>query len=178
MGPTVSAGSSTYWFTRTPIIYVYWDFSTGGSWVGKYGKTSRWVASEPNKTSPYFGTMSGGTHWVWSTNSSDPAALQTSDGSSRIAASWYTTNALTVPITFSGNDQVHRVSLFFVDFENLGLEQYIDFVDSAGNVTLSISLASFESPGVYLFFDIKGSTALRLRPKVGKYATISGLFVD
>jgi len=176
IGPIVPAGPSTDWCTRVPVLYLSWDGSTGGKWVGKLGKVGRWVASEPNQTSPYFGTMTNATYKIWSTNSADWAAPQISDGSSRVAASWYSTNQLTVPLKFT-DSVIHRVSVYSADFENAGLQQYVELLNSSGTVISSITIGGFRW-GEYLFFDVKGPVTLRFRPKVGNYATVSGLFVD
>jgi hypothetical protein len=175
-GPIPPAGTSTYGSWRVPALYLSWDGSTGGKWVGKFGKVGRWVASEPNQTSPYFGTMTNATYKIWSTNSADWAAPQTSDGSSRVAASWYSTNQLTVPLKFTDN-AIHRVTLYFADFENAGLQEYVEFLNNGGTVCSSVTIGGFRW-GEYLFFDVKGPVTLRFRPKVGNYATVSGLFVD
>jgi hypothetical protein len=174
-GPIVPAGQSTYWSTRVPALYLSWDGSTGGDWVGQFGKVGYLVASEPDKTSPYFGPINA-SYVTWPQYSSTGPALQTSDGKSRVAANWYSTNEITVPLNFNDN-QIHRLSVYCADFQGAGYQQYIDFVGSNGVVYCSVTIGGFYW-GEYLFFDVKGPSTLRIRPKSGNYATLSGLFVD
>jgi hypothetical protein len=175
IGPMLPAGQSTYWPPRVSGVYLSWDGSTGGNWVGKFGKVGRLVASEPNNTSPYFGSING-SYATWPQYSSTAAALQTSDGQSRIAANWYSTNEITVPIIFDDN-QIHRLEAYFADYTQSGLQEYVDIVEPNGITFTSVSIANFQG-GIYVIFDVKGRSTLRIRPRSGNYATLSGLFID
>jgi hypothetical protein len=175
IGPLLPAGPSTFWPPRVSGVYLSWDGVTAGDWVGKFGKLGYLVASEPNKTSPYFGPINA-SYATWPQYSSTQAAVQTSDGRSRVAANWYSATEITVPLNFN-DDQIHRLSLYFADFSESSLQEYVDVMEPNGVAYTTVIIGNFKV-GIYLFFDVKGPSTLRIRPKSGNYATLSGLFVD
>jgi hypothetical protein len=171
IGAIAEAGQSSYSEYCVSALYSGWERNDGGDWVGKYGSKGYLVASEPDKASPVFGPINNGTYWVWSANSSDPGAMETADGKSRVAATWYSNDELSIPVHFTDN-QIHRVTLFLLDYEQQGLVQYLDFDEPIGN------FGWLSSPGMHVFFDVKGSAVLRFSKTSGPYVAISGLFAD
>jgi hypothetical protein len=176
IGPMLPPGDSTFWPPRVSAIYMSWDGTTKGDWIGQYGQQDSWVASAPEQTSPYFGPITNGTYQVFAQNSPNKAAPLVPDGSTRTAACWLAQTSMTVPIAF-GDSGIHRVTVYCADLENLGLQEYIDVVEPNGVCYTSVLIGGFQQ-GVYLIFDVKGSFSIRFRSKVGNYVTASGFFLD
>jgi hypothetical protein len=170
IGIKLPKGHSDLYSYRAYAVYRGWT-RQGGDWVGKYGKEGYWVASAPDEKSPYIGALTNATYWVWNTDPSDSAALQTPDGNSRLSACWYSQDGLSVSVSFP-DDKIHRVTVYCIDYEDLDLKEFFYFSGYIGDVT------NFKSPGLYLSFDVKGSALLKMTPTSGPYVTVSGFFID
>jgi hypothetical protein len=182
MGPILPAGQSTIWIPKTCVCYTGYDPITNGDWLSgqKYGDLGYWVSSAPtDDRSPYFGSMSNAAYWLWADNSTATTALYTPDRSKRVAATWYSTNTLTMPIQVT-DDAIHQLAIYFLDFENAGVSELIDFIDVSGIPTWPVSISGFSQSGVYLLYKFKGSGTLRIRPKdsTSPYVVMGGLFLD
>ena len=61
-------------------------------------------------------TPSGEQSYTWAASTTDPAALQTADGTSRIAACWYSDTSFTVDVNLT-DGQTHDLELYFLDWD-------------------------------------------------------------
>jgi hypothetical protein len=101
------------------------DATTQRNRMGTYGGQGDDVIDGPSSLPGYAGvTPSGQANCVWFSSTTDPRALQTSGGSSRIAACWYTpatftTSSFSVGVDLS-DGQVHDLELYFVDWDSGG----------------------------------------------------------
>lgn len=136
---------------------------------------------QPNNDLNYYPSyaevaVQGSKGFVWASSTTDPRALQRAD-SGRIAATRYGETSFTVDVRF-GDGQSHRVSLYFVDWNNTGRSQRIDVLDaSSGQVLDSQTIANF-SGGRYLTWNVKGQVRFVITNLQGSNAVLSGIFFD
>ena len=94
------------------------DTTTEGNWIGTYGSQGYDII-ENAVSLPSYATVtpsgqSSSTGWPSSTTA--PRALQTANGSSRIAACWYSATSFTVDVNLT-DDQMHDLALYFLDWD-------------------------------------------------------------
>jgi len=124
-------------------------------------------------------TPSGQSTLTWSNKTIDPRALQRpGTGSSRIAASWYSTSGhFTVDINLT-DGQSHLVSIYALDWDKRGRSERVDVVDPTTGVVLdSRTLTAFTS-GTYLDWTLSGHVQLVFTVLAGNNSVVSGLFFD
>ena len=73
---------------------------------------------------------------------------------------------------------LHRVSLYFVDYDGLGRVQTVDVLDPISGAVLDrVELEQF-SDGVWLEYEIKEGADIRVTRQTGPNAVMSGVFFD
>lgn len=157
--------------------FIRADAATGGSWKGSYGRDGYAIIRD-SAAYPAYAQMSpsGNSDWVWNWNTTAPAALERAKSTGRLAACWYSFSPFQLGVTFE-DSAVHRLSLYFLDWDNAGREQRIEILDpSTGKLLSSRSLSQFNR-GVYLTWDVKGPVRIRIVPVKGN-AVLSGIFLD
>jgi hypothetical protein len=93
-----------------------------------------------------------------------------------MAACWY--SATQAGFDFSLNDtNVHRLSIYFLDWTASGRQQRVDVIDRDTGATLDSRTLSNFSNGVYLTWDISGNIGVRLTPS-NVNAVASAIFFD
>jgi hypothetical protein len=152
--------------------------TTKGNWRGAYGVDGYNIFGHSVKNPAYAQvTPSGKTDWTWNNPTSDTRALQYPDGTARLAACWYTAGTMEVAFNFTDGG-THKVSVYFLDWDNLGRGQTIEMIDTAtGTVLHSAALSGF-SGGQYYSWDVKGAVKLRITRTTGSNAIANGLFFD
>ncbi|HVK59328.1 MAG TPA: fibronectin type III domain-containing protein [Candidatus Kapabacteria bacterium] len=161
-----------------PVQMAGADTATAGTWEGVYGEDGFRIANE-TPSLPTYGTLSlsGASAWTWSTSTSDTRALQRPYTWGRAATTWLSTTAFTANVGFNDTDY-HRVSLYFVDFDNGNRRQRVEILNaSTGAVLDSTELSDFRN-GVWLRYDIKGNVKIRVTRLAGANALLSGVFFD
>ena len=143
---TVSASGST----PATATFLKQDSKTQGTWMGTYGAQGYDVidgsSSLPSEATI---TPSGQSNYVWASFTTDTRALQTSGGSSRIAATWFSLTSFSVDVNLTDR-QAHDLELYFLDWDLLGRTEQVQISNaSTGPVLSTQSISSFQS-GVYL----------------------------
>ena len=115
--------------------------------------------------------------YVWAASTTDPRALQTSGGSSRIAATWWTTTSFTVDVNLT-DGQAHDLELYFLDWDQQGRTEQVQISDASTGAVLSTqTISSFQS-GVYLDYAVSGNIVITITRRAGTSNVLSGLFLD
>ena len=100
---------------------------------------------------PSYATITpvGESNYVWAASTTDPRALQTAGGSSRIAATWWTTTSFTVDVNLT-DGQTHDLELYLLDWDKQGRTEQVQISNATtGQVLSTQTVSSFQS-GVYL----------------------------
>jgi hypothetical protein len=166
----VPASSASATFVRS-------DSSTHGDWKGVYGNNGYNIIQNVQSYPSYVNVAAlGNNAWTWNGNTTDPAALLRAADNTRLAACWYSPTSFDVQLSFQ-DSLPHRVSLYFLDWDQLGRRQLIEiFHADSGALLASRTIENFQN-GLYVTFDLQGRVTLRLRP-VNWNAVLSGIFFD
>ena len=106
-------------------------------------------------------TPSGANDYVWAASTTDARALQTSGGSSRIAATWWTTTSFAVDVNLT-DGQTHDLELYFLDWDQQGRTEQVQISDASTGAVLSTqTISSFQS-GVYLDYAVSGNIVITI----------------
>jgi hypothetical protein len=174
-GITVSGPAAT-------ATYLSQDATTQGNWMGTYGAQGYDVIDDASSLPSYASiTPSGQSNYVWAASTGDPRALQTADGSSRIAACWYSGDSGGTSFSVDVNltdGQKHHLELYFLDWDNLGRSEQVQISDAGSGAVLSTQPVSSFQSGVYLDYAVSGNVVITITKLAGKNAVLSGLFLD
>jgi ELWxxDGT repeat protein len=154
------------------------DTKTQGTWIGTYGAQGYDVI-DGSSSLPSYATVtpSGQSNYVWASSTTDARALQTSGGSSRIAATWFSKTSFTVDVNLT-DGKVHDLELYFLDWDNWGRAEQVQISNASTGAVLSTqSISSFQS-GLYLDYAVSGNILITLTNLQTKNAVLSGLFID
>ena len=150
-----------------------------GSWVGKVGSAgyllAGWdgaqdVSDMPNVTA----SLVKGSRWQWAQNTGDVRALQSPDGLSRDAGTYYDPNEIELKLSFkeaySGN-----LHLYAVDWDSTARRETISVNGQA------LALSSSFNQGAWLSFPISvlagGTVAITVHHTASANAVLSGIFL-
>lgn len=173
--------------------YVDTDNSSAGNWLNNYGLQGEYVVGAASNVPSYVSLLlkdasgnlvpAGGTADVQgqiiSPVTSDTHALQNpSNPSTRILGQIATDNTMTFDLDFTDN-QIHRVSLYATDLQNLGRTEEITIRDAATGTLLNYQgLWNFQT-GRYVTWDLSGHVLIQVHnTKPGGSAIVNGLFFD
>jgi hypothetical protein len=163
----------------TTATYSGLDTATQGTWTGKYGSNGEIIANGTN-TTPGFATVSltDDTAYTWAASTTDVRALQTSSGaSSRIASAFYSSSSFVVNLNLTDGN-VHKISLYLLDWDGSAREDTISIVDAENNTVLNTqSFSSFHN-GEYAVWNVQGHVLIQVTKTGGSNAVVSGIFVD
>jgi hypothetical protein len=170
----ISSGQAQALFVRTDNI-------TQGSWKGVYGTEGYTILEDPTAPANYPAYVqvepSGQESYVWSDTTSDPRALQESQGAARVAGCWFADPSFLADVNFV-DGRTHRLTVYCLDWDTTARSQTIDLLDAAtGSLLTSQSITAFNR-GTYLVWDIKGHVQLRFTKTSGNNAVVMGLFFD
>jgi hypothetical protein len=154
------------------------DLATQGNWIGPYGSEGYLVVSGPSSLPTYATeTTSGASTYTWAAHTTDVRALQTGNGSDRVAASWQASNSFTMDVKLT-DGQAHKLSLYALDWDARNRSEQIQITNpSTGSVLDTETISSF-SGGVYLDWTVSGEVLIKVTRVGGPNAVISGLFLD
>jgi hypothetical protein len=150
--------------------------------MGTYGSQGYDVIDDSSSLPGYATvTPSGQSNYVWAASTGDPRALQTADGSSRIADCWYSGDSggtsFAVDVGLS-DGQVHDLELYFLNWDGLGRSEQVQISDAASGAVLSTQTVSSFQSGVYLDYAVSGNVVITITDVGGKNAVLSGLFFN
>jgi hypothetical protein len=153
------------------------DTKQQGDWRGVYGQQGYFIAGDSTNP-PSYGTVSVACQQlVWTTNTSNVLALQSSTGSNRVAAAWYSFTNLLLDVSFT-DGAFHHVGLYFLDWLGSGVRQTVEVLDNRSGVVLDHRQVTFFSSGCYYIYDIAGHVTIRISGLNGSPAVLSGIFFD
>jgi glucose/arabinose dehydrogenase len=162
--------------TKSSAAFINQDTTTQGNWIGAYGTQGyNVVANAANIPSYATVTLSGQSNYVWAASTTDPRALQTADGASRIAATWYSTSSFTVDVNLT-DGLTHDLELYFVDWDSSSRSESVTISDAATGTVLNTETVSSFNSGVYLDWAVSGNVLITFMTLSGDNAVVSGLF--
>ncbi len=187
-GTSSSATSASFTVTATPpddgtvtgtlAKFVTTDTTSAGNWKGVYGKEGFNVVSDttqyPNGLQV---TPTGKSDWVWAWSTTDTRGLLKASSTDRILALWYSATSFTVDVSVT-DAKAHRMSAYFVDWDNLGRSQTVEVIDAVTGAVLDTQTVSGFTSGKYLSWDIAGKVRLRITRTGPSNAILNGLFFD
>jgi len=160
-------------------IYSDADSATQGSWSGKYGANGQVIAGEGSSL-PAYATLNitGASTYVWTTETSDPRALQQSSGSSaRVAATYYAYSTFVLDLNLTDGNS-HSISLYLCDWDDYGRAETITIVDAASQTVLSTQSFSSFTDGIYAVWNIKGHVQIQVTDTAGINGVVNAIFFD
>ncbi|MGO9463511.1 MAG: hypothetical protein ACLQVF_05025, partial [Isosphaeraceae bacterium] len=154
------------------------DSTTEGNWIGAYGSQGYNIVGS-GASYPSYATVSvsGQTYTTWAGSTSDPRALQTPGGASRIAACWYSGTSFTVNVNLT-DGQAHDIAVYALDWPDYGRSEQIQVSNAATGAVLSTETISNFDAGLYLQWKITGNVIIQFSGMGGTNAVVSGLFFD
>lgn len=153
------------------------DTTTQGSFTPKYGNDGYVI---PNGVTglPSYATLSapGASQATWAAEVSDVRALQDWWGAStRSAKCFYSPAGLSLNLNLTDGN-THKISLYLLDWDNLGRSETIVFTDSAtGAVLSSQNFANFGS-GQWAQWNVKGNVIIKVMHTGNGNSVLSGIF--
>jgi hypothetical protein len=164
--------------SATTASLVKTDTATQGNWLGAYGTQGYDVIGKPAGFPSYASvTPAGQSTYTWAATTSDPRALETPDGTSRIAATWYSSTSFTIAVNLT-DGKAHKLALYALDWTNGGLSEQIQITSAATGAMLDTQTISSFAGGVYLQWEVSGNIVIRINRISGANAVIGGLFFD
>ena len=164
----------------TSATFIKLDTATEGTWIGTYGAVGYDVINSTANLPSYAKvTPSGQTSYTWAATTTDPRALQTAGGSSRIASCWFTNTSFTVDVNLS-DGQTHALELYFLDWDNLYRNETVTLSNAVTGTVLATATVSSFGSGVYVDWVVSGNILITItnnRPSATN-AVLSGLFID
>ncbi len=163
----------------TSAAFLGQDTATQGNWQNVYG-TQGYDIVGGTDTLPSVANvaLAGATGYKWTTTTTDPRALQTSENSNRVAAAWYSITSFTIAVTL-GDGQAHDVGLYALDWDNLGRSEQIQISSADTGAILDTETISNFSGGVYLRWKVTGSVIITVtvarKSQRGHQWTVCGL---
>src|SRR5205814_314893 len=119
----------------------------------------------------------GQSTYTWAASTTDPRALQTADGTSRIAACWFAGPSFTVDVNLT-DGQAHNLALYAVDWDHLQRGEQIQISDAGTGAVLDTQTLGSFTEGVYLDWKVSGHVVITVTRLSGPNVVLSGLFFD
>lgn len=167
----------------TFVTFLGQDLNTKGSWKGVYGQDGHMIVQNSYLYAPYasFNPRNAGVI-VQNYYSTDPRALLKNVGqfSSDERIGSYLYGAPVAELDMRTTDsQIHRVSLYFADYENAGRSITVEVRDAATNAVLDTRVLSNYTNGIYLVYNYRGPITFRIINNLtgsSTLGTVSGVF--
>jgi hypothetical protein len=163
---TVAAGA---------IAYATAPLSTT---VQNYGNEGYLLAGDSTSVIPSFAEIyQGAPVYVWAASTTDVRALQRPlNSADRFAATWVDDDRTYVTVDIK-DSQLHRVSLYFLDWDRLGRSERVDVIDAVTGQVLDSRIISNFGDGVYGVWNIQGRVLFSITNITGN-AVVSAVFID
>jgi hypothetical protein len=168
-GANVSIGPATAKFAGK-------DSNTGGTWTPSYG-TDGYRVFGGQAQLPSYALLAGISHseFTWADPTPETRALlKSSSAPNRVAACWYSGDPFSLEVTLRDAD-MHRVSLYFLDWDRRDRQQKIEVLDPVSGTVLDTQTISQFADGVYLSWHVSGKVRFRITPLVHN-AVVMGIF--
>jgi len=169
-------GASSGGGTKATASFIAADTATQGNWHGVYGADGYSVANESQSIPSYASlAVKNQLNYTWASSTVDPRALQTGNGSGRIAATWYGNSTFSFDVNLTDGNP-HPFALYAVDWDARGRTETIQVVDANTNAVLDTRALSSFSNGVYLVWNLSGHIKINVMWTGGTNAVVSGVF--
>ena len=158
------------------VAFVRTDTTTQGNWHGAYGADGYSVA-ENSQSLPGYATcaVQNQQDYTWAASTADPRALQTGDGSGRIAGAWYNNTPFSFDVNFTDGNS-HQFALYAVDWDGQGRSETIQVQDAATEALLDTRSITNFTNGVYLVWTFSGHVKIVVTSSAGPSGVVSGVF--
>ncbi len=174
--PALDIVTSQMHSIKARVAFV--DSSHAGDWQPTFGADGFSLAADGNRWPSGWGltAVADAAVSIWQNPSFNTLALKSTIQPWRVAATWLSTqNSYHINLPFT-DGQVHQVAVYCLDFQNRGIPQLLEVLDTNNQQVTKYSLTNFAN-GIYVAFDVKGSTSLRLTG-TGTSPLASGVFLD
>ena len=167
-------------FTAT-AHFLGTNTTTQGSWRGVYGANGYDIAADNSAGNPKLPSyaalgITGASTYTWAASTTDPRALQNSANTGRIASTWYSSTSMSFNLNLT-DGQVHKVSLYAVDWDSTVRNEQVQILDAATGIVLDTETLSSFHGGEYLSWNLSGNVVIRVTNLNSKSnAVVSGLF--
>jgi hypothetical protein len=162
--------------TKATASFVAADTTTQGSWHGVYGGDGYSVANDSQSIPSYASlAVQNQLNYTWAPNTTDPRALQTGNGSGRIAATWYLNGTFSFDINLT-DGKPHQFALYAVDWDVNGRTETIQVLDANTFAVLDTRTLSSFNKGIYLVWNLSGHVKVNVIWNSGYNAVVSGVF--
>jgi hypothetical protein len=174
-----ASGTATVNLTTGAIAnFVSSDTSTEGSWHGVYGADGYSVANDSQSIPSYASfAVQNQQNYTWAASTTDPRALQTGNGTGRIASTWYNNTSFNFDVNFTDGG-THRFAVYALDWDSTTRTETIQIVDANSNAVLDTRNISSFNHGIYLIWNISGHVKINVTRTGGANAVISGVFLN
>lgn len=158
--------------------FVSRDATSLGSWRGVYGAEGHQVIGHTRELPAYVTAgASGHTGYAWTWTTMDLSGMERTNDVRRIAYCWKSDSSFELQTLFK-DDQTHRVSLYFLDWDMANRTQTVQVLNADTLAVLATETVSNFADGVYLTWDVKGRVKFRFTRVSGGSAVLSGFFFD
>ena len=158
--------------------FINRDTTTEGNWIGAYGSQGYDVIGNTASIPSYAKVIQSGQQSVtWTASTTDPRALETANGTSRIAAAWYSSTSFTVDVNLS-DGVTHDMELYFLDWDGTYRSEQVTLSNAATGAVLDTEKVTSFHSGVYLEWAVSGNVLITITKLSGANAVLSGLFFD
>ncbi len=160
-----------------------------GNWLGWYGRQGYLVSGNQTNLPSYLSLVADSPISLWPAYNSDARALQSADGTARVAAGWQADTNLLLDLEFL-DTTFHRVTLYCMDWDTLlGADggdgdaslvdgESVEVLDRISGAVLDHQALPAFTNGVYATWDMKGHVQFRIARSNGLPAIVSGVFLD
>jgi hypothetical protein len=154
------------------------DTTTQGNWIGTYGKSGYDLLDVGSSLPSYASVVNqNGYLYAWTTNTTDPRALELPGGTGRAAATAFQLNSFTIDLNLTDGN-THSLALYFLDWDNQGRSEQVQITNAATGAVLDTETISSFSQGVYLKWNVSGNVLITITRLAGPNAVLSGLFIS
>lgn len=160
----------------TSAIYEGTDPTTQGNWGHVYGMDGVDLPSYTDSPTYAALTPEQEALWTWAASTTDKRALTNPVGGVQVANCWYN-NSFDFDLVLNDN-QAHKVSFYFVDWDLGGRTQTVTISDAVTGAVLDTRTVSSFTGGVYLVWNISGHVKITFKTVLGPNAVCSGVFFN
>jgi hypothetical protein len=154
------------------------DTTTQGNWIGTYGKSGYDLFDVGSSLPSYASVVDqGGALYAWTTNTTDPRALELPSGTGRAAAIAYAPTSFTIDLNLTDGN-THLLALYFLDWDNQGRSEQVQITNAATGAVHDTETVSSFYGGVYLKWNVSGNVLITITRLSGPNAVLSGLFIN
>jgi hypothetical protein len=164
--------------SRASAAFIGQNTTTQGNWIGTYGSQGYDIIGS-TASIPGYATVTPfcQASWTWAASTSHQSALETANGSSHIAACWYSATSFAVDVNLT-DGQTHDIELYLLDWGSNARGEQVTITNATTGAVLDTETVSSFHSGVYLECAVSGNVLFTITRTSGANAVLSGLFFD